>query len=374
MKRLRHGWLIALALFAAASPACAQVTVALVGPMSGPLAESGKAMAAGATLAARDINAAGGVNGAKLELLVENDEAGTAPARKVAEGLAARNIRYVIGHYTSAPTLSAAEIYMRGRMLLVAPTATTPRLTERADFPVLRLSPREDAQGRYAGEILVRDFPAGDIAIVRDGSAASRILTTAAQRALEAAGRQPAKEFEVMAGAQDGASLAALQAQTIANANIAAIYWSGGASNVAAFLRALRAENSRAVVIGNEALATPEFAAVSGELADGVRVVVPAQAPADSTVAVAARLKSEGIRDIELALATYASMQVFRQAAARAKSLEPSAIAQAARNRQPFETVIGAVSFDASGERIENLFTLAVWKPADDGKYVFRPM
>lgn len=374
----RCTWMVALALLALSEPVPARaqqasLTVALAAPMTGPLADAGKAMAAGAAMAARDINATGGVNGSKLELVIENDESGVAPARKVAEGLAARNIRYVIGHYTSAPTLSAAEIYLRRGMLLIAPSATSPRLTERAGAPVLRLAPLEDAQGRFAGEVLGRDFASGVIVIIRDGSAASRILAAAAQRALEAMGKQPAREIEITAGAPDGAALAAMQAQALSQAGASAIYWSGGASNVAAFLKALRAAGSRAAVIGNEALATPEFAAVAGDLADGIRVTVLAPSPPQAAKLVA-RLKSEGVRDVELALAAHASLQILHQAAARARSLEPNAIAKAARNRQPFMTVSGPVSFDEAGERVENLFTLAAWKAAADGKYVITPM
>ena len=49
-------------------------------------------------------------------------------------------------------------------------------------------------------------------------------------------------------------------------------------------------------------------------------------------------------------------------------------LTKAARDGRPFSTVIGPVSFNANGERIENLFTLAVWKPAADGKFIFSPM
>jgi branched-chain amino acid transport system substrate-binding protein len=346
--------------------------------MSGPLAEAGKAMAAGAAQAVRDLNTRGGLNGAKLEIVIENDDAGTAPARKIAEAMAARNIRHVVGHYTSAPTLTASEIYQKQKMLLIAPTATAPRLTERMDAPVLRLAPREDAQGSYAGALLARDFPSGEIVIVRDGSAASRILTAAAQRAMEAAGRGSAKEIEITAGAPDGAALAADQANTLLRTNTVAIYWAGGASNVAAFLRALHAGQSRSLFIGNDALATPEFAAAAGELANGVRVTVLGNrqhgGPREVSAPLVARLKAEGIRDIDLALSTYAAFQVLQQASVRARSLDPMALTTAARDGRPFSTVVGPVSFNTNGDRIENQFTLAVWKPAADGKFVFAPM
>lgn len=374
---LQRPWrsgMAALIALVVSAPAHAQtIALAVVGPMSGPLAEAGMAMSAGAKLAASDINASGGVNGAKLTLQLEDDEAGIATARKRAEELARRNLRYVVGHYTSAPTLSAAEIYMRNAMLLIAPAASAPKLTERREALVLRLAPREDAQGYYAGAVLARDLAPEGVAIIRDGSVASRILAAAAQRALASAGKAPAQDIQIPTAA-DGPAIAAAQAQSLARAGFAALYWSGGASNVGPFLKALRAAGSRAMLIGNDALATPEFATVAGDLADGVRVTVMAHvAPEYGAADVLARLKADGVRDIDLALATYASVQVLQQAAMRANSLEPSAIARAARAGQVFKTIIGPVSFDSSGERVESPFRLATWRKAVDGKFLLAP-
>jgi hypothetical protein len=49
------------------------IRIAVVGSMTGPLAESGDEDKRGAELAAKDINAAGGVNGRRIVLSIEDD-------------------------------------------------------------------------------------------------------------------------------------------------------------------------------------------------------------------------------------------------------------------------------------------------------------
>src|ERR1700722_13486911 len=49
------------------------IRIAVVGSMTGPLAESGDENKRGAELAAKDINAAGGVNGRRIVLSIEDD-------------------------------------------------------------------------------------------------------------------------------------------------------------------------------------------------------------------------------------------------------------------------------------------------------------
>ena len=72
MKRI-YGSLAIAALALAATPAFAQIKIASVGPMTGQYAAFGEQLRRGAEMAVADINAAGGVNGQKLELTIGDD-------------------------------------------------------------------------------------------------------------------------------------------------------------------------------------------------------------------------------------------------------------------------------------------------------------
>ena len=74
MKTLRS-WMLAAAAALTMHAAFAQeVVVAHVGPMSGPLAGNGKANHQGAKAYFDQVNAAGGINGQKIRLVVEDDQ------------------------------------------------------------------------------------------------------------------------------------------------------------------------------------------------------------------------------------------------------------------------------------------------------------
>jgi branched-chain amino acid transport system substrate-binding protein len=76
-RRLAVGAACAAALLGAVGTASAQDTlkVGLIIPMTGPIAEIGMLQAEGAKLGVEKINAAGGINGKKIELITEDDQA-----------------------------------------------------------------------------------------------------------------------------------------------------------------------------------------------------------------------------------------------------------------------------------------------------------
>lgn len=101
--------------------------------VAGPLGLSyGTAMTRGAELAAERINAAGGIDGRRLELVVVDDSALATRAIEVAAELRADpRILAVVGHITSGATLAAAEIYNDPEqgVVAVSPSASSPLVT-----------------------------------------------------------------------------------------------------------------------------------------------------------------------------------------------------------------------------------------------------
>ena len=83
MKRT-YGALAAAAIALAATPAFAQIKIGSAGPMTGQYAAFGEQLRRGATMAVEEINAAGGVNGQKLELLIGDDACDPKQATAVA--------------------------------------------------------------------------------------------------------------------------------------------------------------------------------------------------------------------------------------------------------------------------------------------------
>ena len=87
------------------------IKVAVVGAMSGPVAQWGDMEFNGARQAIKDINAKGGVKGDKLVAVEYDDACDPKQAVAVANTIVNDGIQYVIGHLCSSSTQPASDIY-----------------------------------------------------------------------------------------------------------------------------------------------------------------------------------------------------------------------------------------------------------------------
>src|SRR6476660_8640292 len=83
--------LVALAALAAPGFAQSQIKIGVIEPLSGPVAASGNYVRMGAEIARDWINAKGGVNGRKVELVIEDNKSDPKEAASAAEKLIVRD-------------------------------------------------------------------------------------------------------------------------------------------------------------------------------------------------------------------------------------------------------------------------------------------
>ena len=125
MNALKLTGLVLCASLALSAGATAQdITIAIAGPLTGSEAVSGRQMTDGAAQAVADVNAAGGVLGRKLKFTVNDDACDPKQARSVAERLAAARVPFVVGHFCSASSIAASEVYADSNVLQISPAST----------------------------------------------------------------------------------------------------------------------------------------------------------------------------------------------------------------------------------------------------------
>ncbi|EGQ26894.1 ABC transporter substrate-binding protein [Sporosarcina newyorkensis] len=94
------------------------IRIGLQAPMTGDNAQYGQDMKNGVDLAFKKINAEGGVNGKKLELIVGDDKATPSEAVAVVNKMIMNdNVKAIIGGYNSSPTLAAQEVSKNAKAL-----------------------------------------------------------------------------------------------------------------------------------------------------------------------------------------------------------------------------------------------------------------
>lgn len=106
------------------------IEFAVAGPMSGPDAHLGRAMADAARLRIEEFNANGGLNGRLVELVEYDDKNDPVVAAKIAEEISTNsNALLVLGHRTSGASIAAAPIYDKNEITAITGTATADNLT-----------------------------------------------------------------------------------------------------------------------------------------------------------------------------------------------------------------------------------------------------
>ena len=140
------GLLIAVALSGACErPATDVVRIGVAGSFSDPI---GLPMKQAAELAAEEINASGGINGKRLELITRDDYSDPDSAVFVASDLYDSPVSAVVGHLFSGMTLAAASVYNGGNRPVVAisPSSSSPDVTGAGNY-TFRICPSDPAHG-----------------------------------------------------------------------------------------------------------------------------------------------------------------------------------------------------------------------------------
>ena len=161
MKKFILGAALAVGL---SGPALAQdISIATIGPMTGQYASFGAQMKAGAEQAVADINAAGGVNGQQIKLIIEDDACDPKQAVAAANKLI---------NFCSGSSIPASKVYADEGIVQISPASTNPKLTdERAGPNVYRVCGRDDQQGQVAGAYLAKNFAGKKVAILHEKTA-----------------------------------------------------------------------------------------------------------------------------------------------------------------------------------------------------------
>ncbi|MEW6640126.1 MAG: branched-chain amino acid ABC transporter substrate-binding protein [Pseudomonadota bacterium] len=355
----------ALALTSAAVPAAMaqDITIAVASSMTGGEAAFGRQMRNGAELAVADLNAAGGLLGKQLKLEVGDDACDPKQARSVAEKLASMKIPFVAGHYCSSSSIPASEAYAEGNVLQITPGSTNPLFTERKLWNVLRVCGRDDQQGSVAAEFLAKNYKGKNIAILHDKSTYGKGLADETKKALNKAGVQEKMFESYTKGDRDFSAIVS----RLKRDNIDIVYVGGYHQEAGLLVRQMRDQGLQTTLMGGDALNDKEFASVTGAAGAGTLFTFgPDPRNKPTAKAIVEKFKAKGIDPEGYTLYTYAAIQVWSQAAAKAGTTDPKKVAEAIKGGS-WDTVIGTLSFDAKGDI--KAIDYVVYKFDDKGNY-----
>lgn len=136
----------------AVADSAAEIVVGEVAAMTGGTATFGTSSHAGTQMAIDEINAAGGLLGKKLKLILEDDQSKQGEAGTVAKKLISRNkIVALLGEVASSKSLEMGPICQKAGVPMISPASTNPKVTEVGDY-VFRVCFIDPFQGTVMGK------------------------------------------------------------------------------------------------------------------------------------------------------------------------------------------------------------------------------
>ena len=353
----------AAVLVLGANVARADVVLAVVGPVTGQYASFFDQITHGAKAAAEAINAAGGVNGEKITLQIEDDACDPKQAVAVANKLAGQHVAAVMGHFCSSSSIPASDVYAESGILMISPASTNPKLTDRGLSTVFRTAGRDDQQADVAAAEIVKRKLGAKIAIVDDKSAYGKGLADGVRSGLNAKGLKEVLNDSITQGDKDFSTIIS----RLKSANVDLVFFGGYFAEGGLLVRQAREQGLKATFMGGDGIAANEFASIAGPASDGfLMTFYPDPRDNQNAAAIVKQFRDAKYEPEGYTLYTYAAFQVYGQAAVTAKSTEGVKVANALHSGT-FDTVLGKVAFDAKGDPNTEPFILYVWK---DGKYV----
>ncbi|HUV88466.1 MAG TPA: branched-chain amino acid ABC transporter substrate-binding protein [Anaerolineae bacterium] len=179
---------VALSMFTGCKKETGTLKIGLEGPMTGDYAYEGQGFEKAVRLLVDQTNAAGGLLGRQIELVVEDDAGDPTQAALVAQRLVDAKVVAVIGAYNSTATEPASAIYNEAGILHVTPSSTATRLTEKGYQRFFRVCFLDDRQGLFAAQFANEVLGVQTFGILHDNSTYAQGLAEHSKRYAEELG------------------------------------------------------------------------------------------------------------------------------------------------------------------------------------------
>ena len=327
------------------------IKLGVVGPHSGDLASYGLPSVNAAKILAEQINAAGGIGGKKVELLVEDTVCDAKTATDVATKLVSDGAQIVLGGICSGSTKAALPIYKDSGILVMSPSATNPALTQSGDYNnFFRTIAPDDAQAQLDVDFALDKLGYTKIAVVHDKGDYGKGFAEFAKKFLEESGKADVVLFEgVTPGAVDYSAIV----QKIKKSGAEAVMFGGYHPEASKIVTMMKKKRLEADFISDDGVKDITFIKVAGKFAEGAYASGPQDTSSNplSKAAVAAHKAEFNADPGAFYENAYSAVLAMANAVEKAGSTDLDALKKVLQSEK-VDTPVGAISFDERGDAI----------------------
>ena len=173
------------------------IKIGVVTPLSGTYTPIGQQVKMGLELATKEVNAAGGIMGRKVELIFEDEEANPAVATQKAEKLfQVSNVDFLTGTVNSGSTLAVGQLAERNNKLIATTVSFADSITgDKCSPNVFRVNARAGMQSAALAAWLAKDKPNANVFFIGPDYEMGRSTVAAFKKAAEEKGAKSVGEI-----------------------------------------------------------------------------------------------------------------------------------------------------------------------------------
>jgi branched-chain amino acid transport system substrate-binding protein len=346
-------------------PPAERVRVGAFMSLSGDTAQYGLSALNGIRMAVEEANAAGGVKGRRVDLVVRDTRSDGFETSVVVDKLAREeHVHALLGEVVSSRSLAAARVAQREQVPMLTPSATSPEITAVGDY-IFRSCYTDTFQGVALARFAVERLGALRAALLVDRDQAYSVeLARLIREDFERRGGKVVAEQEY----PDGESDFSVQLAEVGAAQPDVVFIPGYYMEVALLARQARALGISAPLVGGDGWDSPRLAQIGGQaIAGGYFTTHFSAEDPDPQVQrfVADFRRLYGSAPDSFAATAYDAARIMLAAIERAPTLERAAVRDSLAATRDFPGVTGAVTFNPERNAVKPIVVVRI---GDNGR------
>jgi branched-chain amino acid transport system substrate-binding protein len=336
---------------------------------TGSTANFGISSVNGIKMAADEINAAGGINGKQVELLVQDDRSDASEAATIVTKFVTQDqVHAVIGEVASSRSIAAAPIAQNAKIPMLTPSSTNPEVTKKGDF-IFRSCFIDPYQGAAIAQFAAKTLGAKTAAIMVDRK---NDYSTGLEKVISETFTRFGGKIVATQSYQEGDQDFNAQLTSLKGSNPEVIFVPGYYNDVGLIAKQARDKGITVPLIGGDGWDSEQLYKIGGTALNG-SYFTNHYSPFDTDPRVVKFVNDYKSRYSStpdaLAATAYDAANIMFDAIKRAKSLSGQDIRDALAATNAFPGVTGTVTFNQQRDAVKPIVMIEI---KDGGTYAVR--
>ncbi|HEU4713751.1 MAG TPA: ABC transporter substrate-binding protein [Pyrinomonadaceae bacterium] len=346
-----------------------KVRVGVFMSLTGSTANFGISSVNGIKLAADEVNAAGGINGKQIELLVQDDRSDASEAATIVTKFVTQDqVHAVLGEVASSRSIAAAPIAQNAKIPMLTPSSTNPEVTKKGDF-IFRSCFIDPVQGAAIAQFAAKSLGAKNAAIMVDRK---NDYSTGLEKVIKDTFEKMGGKIVAVQSYQEGDQDFNAQLTSLKSSNPEVIFVPGYYNDVGLIAKQAREKGITVPLVGGDGWDSEQLYAIGGKALNG-SYFTNHYSPYDTDPKVVKfvsdyKARYNSLPDA-LAATAYDAARIMFDAIKRSKSLNGADIRDALAATKDYPGVTGTVTFNSDRDAVKPIVMIEI---KDGGTYAVK--